>query len=120
MNKKSLLSLNILTAEGVILEKEDLEAVNVPLVDELPIGIRPGHAPLIAETKTGSIVYRTSKSEQQIEIHAGVLNIRDNVVTILTPGEVANFPPDSPGKLKTEYERLLRALLGSYHPNVDQ
>lgn len=120
MNKKSLLSLNILTAESVILEKEDLEAVNVPLVDEVPIGIRPGHAPLIAETKTGQVVYRTSQSEEQIEIHAGVLNIRDNIVTILTPGEVAKFPPGSPGKSKTEYERLMRALLEAYHPIEDQ
>lgn len=120
MNKKSLLSLNILTADGAILQKENLEAVNVLLTDELPLGIRPGHAPLIAETKTGPIVYRTSKSEQKIEIHAGIMNIRDNIVTILTPGEVAKLPADSHGKLKTEYERLLRAVLEAYQPNDDQ
>lgn len=120
MNKKSLLSLHILTAEGVILKKENLEAVNVSLNDELPLGIRPGHAPLIAETKTGPVIYRTSTSEEQIEIHAGILNIRDNVVTILTPGKVADFPQDSPGKLQTEYERLFRAVLASYQPNEDQ
>ncbi len=120
MNRKSLLELNILTAEGPILERQNLESVNVPLADGLPIGIKPGHAPLIAETRRGDIVYRTSKSEQNIECHAGILNIRDNVVTILTPGKVTELPPEDVTSLKNEYERLMRAILGSIQPDEDQ
>lgn len=120
MNRKSLLDLNILTADGPILERQNLESINVPLADGLPLGIKPGHAPLIAETRRGEIVYRTSESKQKIELHAGIMNISDNVVTILTPGKVTELPSEDVTSLKNEYERLFQTILEIVQLSEDQ
>ena len=49
------LTLKILTPDGQVLEADHLIEVVVPLADGGTIGIRPQHAPLIAETVTGTV-----------------------------------------------------------------
>ncbi len=61
--------------------------VVVPLADGGPIGIRPKHTPLIAETISGTIQYQTEEERFEVDLLAGILSIRDNVVTILSAGE---------------------------------
>jgi len=104
------IDLRIITPEGSLLEAESLNTVNVPLADGFPIGIRPGHAPLIAETKKGEVFYRDSNLEQRIDLHAGVLEIRENVVIILTPGEASTIPNEITKSSETEYDRLMNTL----------
>lgn len=58
-------------------ELDNLRAINVPLVNDYIIGIRPNHAPLIAETKQGKIICRTKTSETYLELHGGVLEVRE-------------------------------------------
>ena len=110
MNQNALLSLRILTPEGNILDVYELYSVNLPLADGFPIGIRPGHAPLIAETAQGVVKYRNDET-QEIECHAGVLDIKDNVVTILTPGEVTTAPREIVEPEEKEYDRIMRTLV---------
>lgn len=111
MNASEKLSLKVLTPEGLIFEEEDLSAINVPLADGCPIGIRPGHAPLIAETVKGSIRIRSAKKEDKIHLHAGVLDIRDNKVILLTTGEVEKTPDSIAEPVPTEYDRLMQTLI---------
>ena len=110
MKSTSLLSLRILTPEGAIFEKDDLVSVRVLLVDGGSIGIRSGHAPLIAETVRGSVDFRTKTDQDGIELFPGVLDIRQNVVTILTAGLVSGIPESPEESEKIEFDRLMATL----------
>ena len=110
MNSESL-TLRIITPQGSLIEEKELSAVNVPLVDHFPIGIRPGHAPLIAETAKGFIRYRTPSRENKIQIYSGILKIRNNIVTILTSGEVTDNGQRSTPPEEIEYDRLMVTLI---------
>lgn len=120
MSPKERLHLKILTPDGIILERSSLTAVNVPLADGLPLGIRPGHAPLIAETVRGSIKYRTSTSEKGVVLHAGVLEIRKNVVMILTAGEVSETPSEISTQPEKAYDRLMQNLIDKLVPEQEK
>jgi F0F1-type ATP synthase epsilon subunit len=110
MNSNNLLLLKVITPEGIMRELDNLRAINIPLVNDYIIGIRPGHAPLIAETKQGKIICQTKTSETYLELHGGVLEVRENVVTIFTLGEVSvqTFEPTEPSK--NAYSRLMETL----------
>jgi F0F1-type ATP synthase epsilon subunit len=110
----SLLSLKVITPEGAILEMDGLTAINVQLADENPIGIRPGHAPLLSSTKQGVIKIKSAKGVDSISLRAGVLKIRKNQVTILTSGVVtdANLEPSQPDQ--NEFERLMNTLVNQF------
>lgn len=117
MSSESL-KLRVFTPEGTILEADSLRSVNVPLADDCPIGIRPGHAPLIAETKKGAVHYRGHHQDERINLHAGILEIRDNEIIILTPGEVSTISPEITQPTELEYERLMKTLIEKL--NLDQ
>ena len=111
MPPASSLTLKVLTPEGLVLEKKGLVAVTIPLADRGPIGIRDGHAPLIAETEQGNIYYRSDISEEKILLHAGVLDVRDNSIILLTAGEVEKTPEAVSQSGPTEYDRLMQTLI---------
>jgi len=104
------LSLRVLTPEGAILEREDLISISVPLVDGGSIGIRSGHAPLIGETMRGFVNFRTKIDQDKIELFPGVLEIRQNLVTILTSGIVSGLPELTEETETNEFDRLMATL----------
>ena len=120
MSPRERLHLKILTPDGIILERNSLTAVNVPLADGLPIGIRPGHAPLIAETVKGSVKYRSLSSEEEVELHAGVLEIRENVIMILTAGKVSTTPPEISTQPEKQFDRLMQTLIDKLVPEQEE
>ncbi|MDY6867477.1 MAG: hypothetical protein SVT56_06170 [Chloroflexota bacterium] len=93
--------------------------MNVPLVDGGMIGIRPLHAPLIAETVQGEVAYRSQGERKAIELQAGVLDIYQDVITILTAGEIAETPPEVAEKPETEYDRLMQTLIDHLIPEEE-
>ena len=109
MSNEKLLTFNVLTPEGIILEKANLLSMNVILADGRPIGIRPGHAPLIAATINGAVSLRDFNDENEIQLHAGILEIRDNSVTIVTAGLLDHEPSKLDHDL--EYSRLMQTLI---------
>jgi F0F1-type ATP synthase epsilon subunit len=111
MTMPSLLTLKILTPESVILDVSEIQAVTIPLGDGGSIGIRPGHAPLIAETHQGVVKYRNETEDMEIALFAGVLDIRDNVITILTAGEDNQQKKGAFYDSDKKYERLLQTLI---------
>ncbi len=108
---RNLLTLRVITPEGVIFEQSDLRSVNIPLSNGKPIGVRPGHAPLIAVTGKGALVFRNWDNNSEINLYAGVLEIRNNVITVLTSGEVTenDQPFIEPSNMK--YDRLMKTLV---------
>lgn len=48
------------------------------------LGILPSHAPLIATLGTGEATLRTGSRERSIMISAGLVQVADDVVTVLT------------------------------------
>lgn len=87
MNENEL-TLKVLSPDGHSMAVEHLLEVIVPLADGGSIGIKPKHTPLIAETVSGSILYKTADETYKVELLAGILSIRDNVVTILSASEI--------------------------------
>jgi len=111
MNEKSLLTFQVLTPQGIIFELANLDSVNVHLADDCPIGIRPGHAPLIAETIAGSVTYRFENKIEHIDLYPGVLQIRDNVIKILTAGKFGEEKAELDDTVIKEYDRLMQTLI---------
>lgn len=110
MTALSPLQLRILSPEGVILKVNDVTSVNVPLVDGGSIGIRPGHAALIAETVQGRVRYAKTNVENHIEIMPGILDISDNVVTILTSHKFSDDQEKLENDQNHEFSRLIQAI----------
>jgi len=114
-----MLTLRVLTPEGAILEVGALEAVSVPVADGGTIGLRPGHAPLIAETSKGAVQYRSETEAGGIELHPGILDIRNNHVIILTAGEVLQTPDAIIKPAETDFDRLMHTLVRELNPEPD-
>ena len=119
MSTEPIISLRVLTPEGAILEVDQLTSVNVPLIDGGTIGIKPGHAPLIAETTRGFVRFDTETGQKSIELHPGVLDIRDNLVLILTAGETSQTPERVMQTAGIAFERLMKTLVRELYPNTE-
>lgn len=119
MSVSTSLSLRILSPDGTILEKDQLVSISAPLADGGSIGIRPGHAPLIAETLRGAVRYQTTEEHYRIEVHPGVLEIREDTVVILTAGEVNQTPEDTLKPTDAEFIRLMQTIVGTLAPHPD-
>lgn len=110
MSSKPIIHLKVLTPEGVTLEVSQLTSVIVPLIDGGTIGIKPDHGPLIAETQQGIVRYQSETGHHSIELHPGVLDIRDNLVLILTAGEISDTPEVLTEPEEMEFNRLIKTL----------
>jgi F0F1-type ATP synthase epsilon subunit len=111
MNRGSELTLRVITPEGLLFEANRLSEVVVPLSDGGTIGIRPRHASLIAETAAGEVRYHERSGVEGLKILAGVLDIRDNIVTILTAGSMEESPEPISHAPETMYDRLIQTLV---------
>ena len=105
------LHLRVWTPDEVILDIEQVNWVNLELADGGSIGIRPGHAPLMAETLTAPVYFEDQSGEHLLLIEAGILQIERTRVTVLTHG-MANVDDseDQPDEEETRFDRLARAL----------
>jgi F0F1-type ATP synthase epsilon subunit len=116
MSPFPLLTLRILSPDGINIERTGLYEVSVPLADGGSIGIKPGHAPLIAETVQGAVKFRSESGKNSIDLLPGVLDIRDNTVIILSAGEImqdANFAGE---KTPIKLERIMQTLVNKLEP----
>lgn len=87
------LSLTVKNPEKILLNEDNLLSIRVPLIDG-SLGIRPGHAPLLAELKAGKIEFKKNNNNEfeEFEIQSGILQILKNQVTIFSvDAENQNF-----------------------------
>lgn len=105
------LHLRVWTPDEVILDIGQVNWANLELADGGSIGIRPGHAPLVAETLTAPMYFEDESGEHFLFLEAGILQIERNRVTVLTPG-LANVEDskDQPDKEDIRFDRLARTL----------
>ena len=105
------LHLRVWTPDEVILDIEHANWVNLELADGGSIGIRPGHAPLMAETLTAPVYYEDASGEHLLFLEAGIIQVERPGVTVLTNG-LANVEDseERPDEEETRFDRLARAL----------
>ncbi|RLC68246.1 MAG: hypothetical protein DRI48_00025 [Chloroflexi bacterium] len=107
------LRVMVLTPAETLLDVTEVEWVQVQLADGCGIGVYPGHAPLLAETVTAPIRYALKASgEHTLDLEAGILQISEEGVTILTSGSPQPDEDSLPCSVDSaRFDRLARELL---------
>lgn len=83
------LELDIVTPEKRLLAEEVLEVV-LPSADGY-MGVRRGHAPLMAMLQVGELSYRTDSGEHFLAVSGGYVEVqRDSVTVLATTAEVVD------------------------------
>jgi F0F1-type ATP synthase epsilon subunit len=98
---KSLV-LSVLTPAGPLASDRRIGWLQARLADGGSIGIWPGHAPLLAETVSGTVRFLDGSRERSLDLQAGILHIDASGATILTPGEVSASGPPKAADLAPE------------------
>ena len=76
------LTLTVVTAEGTVLERDDVARLIVPTT-EGQITVLPSHAPLMTSLATGEMIAVTAEGEQSLAVHGGFLQVAANQVSVL-------------------------------------
>lgn len=83
-DNEKLLRVEVLSLGKGGLELEQVQRLQVRLEDGSWLGIRPGHAAMIAATGDGKLKYRKDNQDQTVMVKAGILTLSGNLVSILT------------------------------------
>ncbi len=118
MSKEEKLNFKALSPDGLVFDKGEIINISIPLVDGSKIGIRPGHAPLIAATGSGVIHYISDTEEADIQLLPGILIIRDNLITILTAGLKDDSSEIPFVQTNSDYERLMDSIIETLIPEI--
>jgi F-type H+-transporting ATPase subunit epsilon len=86
MAKDNSVKCVVVTPEKAVLE-EEVDFVAVTMFDG-ELGVLPGRAPLIGRLGYGELRTRRGQTVREIYVDGGFVEIRDNVVTVLTPKAV--------------------------------
>lgn len=78
----ALLKLEIITAERIVYSAEGVEKVVIPGV-EGELTVLPRHAPLMTMIQPGILRIGRGGQEEELAIHGGFIEVRENKVTIL-------------------------------------
>ena len=76
------LTLEIVTAERLVLSEENIDMVVAPSV-EGELGILPHHAPLLTVLQIGELRLKRGADEQSIIVSGGFLEVLNDKVTVL-------------------------------------
>jgi F0F1-type ATP synthase epsilon subunit len=108
------------TAEAVWLDEPEVTWVRVVLADGRSIGIRQGHAPLLAETAPGTLQYGTEAGAHSVDIDRGILQVhREGVDIYAAAGGRSSRSQDSAPDDDSHSERLARAMLKLLRAGTD-
>jgi F-type H+-transporting ATPase subunit epsilon len=114
-----LLQCVVVTPERAVLD-EKVDFVALPMYDG-ELGVAPGRAPLIGRLGAGELRTRTGTRVHRFFVDGGFVQVRANVVTVLTPralkAEEVNAKAaaqaleaaKAPGKTPAQQEAQLRA-----------
>lgn len=108
------LRLWVATPEKALLDLPHVDWARIWLADAGSIGIRPGHAPLLAETAPGPLHYGQGDEERTLDLERGILLVDREGISIFTSGTPS--PQERGVKQKGEelrFRRLARALLST-------
>lgn len=105
------LHLVVLAPTETLLEADRVEWVRAQLADGAPIGIYPGHAPLLAETQSAPLRYADARGEHALDLAPGFLWVGQDQVTVLTHGDGFELERERQGAEDARFDRLARELL---------
>jgi F-type H+-transporting ATPase subunit epsilon len=97
----------VVTPERAILD-ERADFVALPLYDG-ELGVLPGRAPLIGRLGYGELRIRRASTTQRFFVDGGFVQVRDNVVTVLTSRSMKAADIDPVAVKRTLEEALLPA-----------
>ncbi len=140
MHDVSLLRLTVLTPARTLLDAGNVAWVQARLADGGGIGVYPGHAPLLAETVTAPLRYADPAGEHTVDLEAGILEIRQGSVTVLTnglardagtadvdrvsadigPDRLPDRPRSASDASEARFDRLAQALLDTLGEQADE
>ena len=108
------LRLTAHTPSETLIEADNVEWVHVTLAGDRFLTIWPGHAPLLGETMAESVRYVDSTGQHEMDLLAGILHVRDDVVTFLLAGALGEGPaeesPPRPGEKGERLDRLIETI----------
>jgi F0F1-type ATP synthase epsilon subunit len=115
------LKLIVKSPAGLLFEANGLKSVQLALIDG-GIGIRAGHAPMIAEVSDGEVVLDDGESIVEIPVHAGITVVQDDLVTIYTHSIDPNLSTIEIGNedSEEEFEALYDAIIATLMPGSDK
>jgi F0F1-type ATP synthase epsilon subunit len=114
------LALWIATPEKALLDIDDAQWVRVQLADG-SIGLRPGHAPLLAQTVTAAVHYADGSGEHHLEVEQGILQVHRQGISIFTTGSPAGrYAEVAATGGEERFDRLARAMLAALQPGADR
>lgn len=104
--RKGSLRVTVVTPERAVLD-ESAEMVILPMYDG-ELGVLPGRAPLIGRLGAGELRLKTGTSVRRYFVEAGFVQVRSNVVTVLTSKaeEAARVTPEMATAAAAEAEAL--------------
>ena len=94
-----------------LLDAERVAWVHVTLATDKGLTIYPGHAPTLAETVADQIRYECDGQVHRLDLPAGVLYVRDNVVTLFLAHMVGEVQTMARGGEQLAFDRLARTLI---------
>lgn len=116
-NELKSFTLTVKSPEGVLYARSGLRSLQLELRDG-KLGIHAGHAPMIAEVSEGNAVLDDGKFIDRVPLHAGVVVVQSDVVTIYTH----SIDPDlsaknSPTKnTEEEFELIYESIVSTLMP----
>ena len=110
------LRLRVLTPAEICLDATQVAGVQAQLVDG-SIGIRPGHAPLLAELASGPLRYADETGDHILTLAGGILQVDQAGVTIYAGGLVSS-DVISDQSAQGRFDRLTKMLLAVLDPEA--
>jgi F-type H+-transporting ATPase subunit epsilon len=104
--RKGRLQVVVVTPERAVLD-ETAEMVILPMFDG-ELGVLPGRAPLIGRLGAGELRLKTAAGVRRYFVEAGFVQVRSNVVTVLTSRaeEAARVTPEMATAATAEAEAM--------------
>ena len=108
------LTLEIVTPERLVLSEAVLEVV-LPSIEGY-MGVRPGHAPLMAKLDVGEISYRTDAGQKYLAVSAGFAEVLQGSVSILaeTAEPAEEIDVERAQRSRESAETLLKSQLSGH------
>ncbi|QIL46674.1 F0F1 ATP synthase subunit epsilon [Vagococcus coleopterorum] len=115
------LKVEIVTPNGVSYTNEVAQMVIVRTVDG-DLGILPGHSPIIAPLRIDEVRVKNDRSSEEQEIIAtngGIMEVRDNVVTIVSDSAEKSTDIDVPRAERAKLRAEARIAEAKQEHNID-
>ncbi len=116
------LRLTVLTPTETIRDVKEVKHAHIHLADGYPIGVYPGHAPLLAETVAAPLRYTDDEGEHTINLTSGILHVEANIIRLLIGKQAIATAEETPDEADTcapaespRFERLAQAMLSALH-----